>query len=169
MKDELGGKIMTEFIVLRVKMYAYRNIDKKVEDKHCKGTKKCVVTESLTFDDYKACLLDGKTIYRQKILFENKKHVATDIELVISCFLYIFLSYHPFLQSCFLHIYTKMSFPEKSFQRYLYYIIKQRFIVFICMKSSKFIFEDVSSMFDYFLRIFSHVRDIPTKSNDLIV
>ena len=63
MKDELGGKIMTEFIVLRVKMYAYRNIDKKVKDKHCKGTKKCIVTESLTFVNYKACLFDGKTIY----------------------------------------------------------------------------------------------------------
>ena len=43
--------------------------------KHCKGTKKCVVAESLTFDDYKTCLFDGKTIYREQMLFENnKKH-----------------------------------------------------------------------------------------------
>ena len=74
MKDELGGKIMTEFVALRAKMYAYRKIDKEVEEKRCKGTKKCVVSEDLTFDDYKTCLFDGETIYRDQMLFENKKH-----------------------------------------------------------------------------------------------
>ena len=74
MKDELGGKIMTEFVALRAKMYAYRKIDKEVEEKRCKGTKKCVVAEGLTFDDYKTCLFDGKTVYREQMLFENKKH-----------------------------------------------------------------------------------------------
>ena len=74
MRDELGGKIMTEFVALRAKMYAYRKIDKEVEEKRSKGTKKCVVTEGLTFDDYKICLSDGEKIYREQILFENKKH-----------------------------------------------------------------------------------------------
>ena len=62
MKDELGGKIMTEFATLRAKMYAYRQMDKEVEVKRCKDTKKCVVAEGLTFDDYKTCLFDGETI-----------------------------------------------------------------------------------------------------------
>ena len=55
-------------------MYAYRKIDKEVEEKRFKGTKKCMVSEGLTFDDCKTCLLDGETIYREQILFENKKH-----------------------------------------------------------------------------------------------
>ena len=78
MKDELGGKL-----ALRAKMYAYRKIDRLVaqhehfvacDEKCCKGTKKCVVSEGVTFDDYKACLFDGKTIYRGQMLSENKKH-----------------------------------------------------------------------------------------------
>ena len=26
-----------------------------------------------TFDDYRKCLFDGKTVYREQMLFENKK------------------------------------------------------------------------------------------------
>ena len=74
MEDEPGGKFVTEFVALRAKMYAYRKIDKEVEEKRCKGTKKCVVAESLTFEDYKTCLSDGKTVYREQMLFENKEH-----------------------------------------------------------------------------------------------
>ena len=75
MKDESNGKIMTEFVALRAKMYAYRLLDdKKPEDKKCKGTKKCVVAETLTFEDYKRCLCEGKTVYREQMLFEHKKH-----------------------------------------------------------------------------------------------
>ena len=83
MKDEPGGKIMTEFVALRAKMYVHRKIDHQAtlhddfvacDEKHCKGTKKCVVSEGLTFDDYKTCLFDGKTMYRGQMLFENEKH-----------------------------------------------------------------------------------------------
>ena len=74
MKYELGGKIMTEFVALRAKMYAYRKIDKEVEEKCCKGTKKCVVSEGPTFDDYKTCLFDCETIYREQMFIEDKKH-----------------------------------------------------------------------------------------------
>ena len=73
-KDELGGKIMTEFVALKAKTYAYRKIDKEVEENPCNGTKKCLVSEGLPFDDYNTCLFDGETIYREQMLFENKKH-----------------------------------------------------------------------------------------------
>ena len=33
-----------------------------------------MVSEGLTFDDYKTCLFDDETIYREQMLFENKKH-----------------------------------------------------------------------------------------------
>ena len=41
MKDELEGEIMTEFVTLRPKMYAYKM--RSVESKKCKGIKKCVI------------------------------------------------------------------------------------------------------------------------------
>ena len=77
MKDELDGKIMTEFVALRGDMYAYRKIDKEVEEKRCKGTKKCVVSEGLTFENYKTCLFDGKTVYREQMLFEKRSTRCT--------------------------------------------------------------------------------------------
>ena len=67
---------MIEFVAFRTKMFAHRKQDKKLEDKRCKGTKKYVVAESLTFDDYKTCLFDGKTICREQRLFGNEKHVV---------------------------------------------------------------------------------------------
>ena len=69
MKDELGGKIMTEFETLRPKLYAYRKLDGK-EDKKCKGIRKCVVKKTLGFNDYKECLFNsvGKSIYRSQLM-----------------------------------------------------------------------------------------------------
>ena len=32
-----------------------------------------MVSEELTFEDYNTCLLDGETIYREQVFFENKK------------------------------------------------------------------------------------------------
>ena len=33
-----------------------------------------MLSEGFTFGDYKTCLFDGETIYREQTLFENKKH-----------------------------------------------------------------------------------------------
>ena len=59
MKDELGGHIMTEFVVLRLKTYLYITDDYK-EDKKAKGTKKLVIKIERKFYDYKNCLLNNK-------------------------------------------------------------------------------------------------------------
>ena len=50
MKDELGGKIITEFIALRPKTYSYLPDDCK-EDKKARGTKACVKKERLKLKD----------------------------------------------------------------------------------------------------------------------
>ena len=42
MKDELGGKIITEFVTLKPKTYSFLTDDGK-EDKKAKGTKKCII------------------------------------------------------------------------------------------------------------------------------
>ena len=42
MKDELGGKIMKDFVGLRTKCYLYLMDDGEV-DKKAKGTKMCVI------------------------------------------------------------------------------------------------------------------------------
>ena len=65
MKDELGGKIITEFITLRPKTYTYLTDDGK-EDKKAKGTKKCVIKRMIKFDDYKRCLLNGEVILKSQ-------------------------------------------------------------------------------------------------------
>ena len=56
MKDELGGKIITEFVTSRPKTYSYLTDDGKKDEK-AKGTKKCIIKKMIKFNDYKKCLL----------------------------------------------------------------------------------------------------------------
>ena len=51
-KDELEGKIMTEFCALRAKTYAYKVSD-DTECKKAKGTKKSVIKRELMFENYR--------------------------------------------------------------------------------------------------------------------
>ena len=73
MKDELGGKIITEFITLRPKTYSYLTDDGK-EDKKTKGTKKCLIKRMIKFNDYKNCLLKDEVILKSQQRFISKKH-----------------------------------------------------------------------------------------------
>ena len=63
MKDELGGKIMIEFVGLRAKTYVYL-LDDYNEDKKAKGTRKCVIKRKVKFGNYNSRL--------EAIQFENK-------------------------------------------------------------------------------------------------
>ena len=80
MKDELGGKIMTEFVALRPKLYSYKKLDGS-EDKKCKGIKTCIVKKTLTFEDYKTCLFSDSTEYRSQLMFRSAKHEVHTIEV----------------------------------------------------------------------------------------
>ena len=73
MKDELGGRVITEFVALRPKTYSYLTDDSK-EDKKAKGTKKCVIKRMIKFDDYKNCLLNGEVILKLQQRFISKGH-----------------------------------------------------------------------------------------------
>ena len=65
-KDELKGKVMTEFITLALKAYTYLD-DNDKEHKKLKGIIKCVRDKVLRFNDYMDALLLNKTIrYRQQ-------------------------------------------------------------------------------------------------------
>ena len=65
MKDELGGRVITEFVALRPKTYSYLTDDCK-EDKKAKGTKKCMIKRMIKFDDYKNCLLSREVILKSQ-------------------------------------------------------------------------------------------------------
>ena len=72
MKDEPGGKIMTELVALRSKTYSYL-IDNGKNDKKAKGTKKCVIKRRHKFSDYKDCLLNNKIILKSQQRFKSER------------------------------------------------------------------------------------------------
>ena len=73
MKDELGGKIITEFVTLRPKTYSFLTDDGK-EDKKATGTKKCIIKKKIKFNDYKKCLFNDELILKSQQRFISKKH-----------------------------------------------------------------------------------------------
>ena len=73
MKDELGGRIMKEFIGLRPKCYSYSTDNGNV-DKKSKGTKKWVIKKDLMLDNYSECLKEKKKILRSQQRFKSDAH-----------------------------------------------------------------------------------------------
>ena len=72
-KDELGGKIMTEFVALRTKAYAYLMEDGS-KHKKVKGTKKCIIKRELMFEHYKDSLFNDKIVVKSQQRFRSDHH-----------------------------------------------------------------------------------------------
>ena len=73
MKDEAAGKQITEFVGLRAKMYSHRT-EGEVDVKKCKGIKKNVVKNGITFQDYKDCLNTGIKLMKTQYTFRSRQH-----------------------------------------------------------------------------------------------
>ena len=67
-------------MALRPKLCSYRKLD-GLEDKKCKGIKKCIVKKTLTFEDYKTCLFNDSTEHRSQLMFRSSKHEVHTIEV----------------------------------------------------------------------------------------
>ena len=81
-KDDLGGNIITEVVVLEAKTYSYlidgyddSNDEKnKIINKKAKGIKKCVIKLKLILKNYKDCLFNNETILRPQQRFKSYHH-----------------------------------------------------------------------------------------------
>ena len=82
-KDELGGKIITEFVALRPKTYSYLTDDFK-EDKKAKGTKKCVIKRELKFNNYRDCLLNDKVVLKSQQRLKSERHDVYTEKIALS-------------------------------------------------------------------------------------
>ena len=95
-KDEAGGNSISEFVGLRSKMYAFKiqeyddrcekefcdgNCEKKEclgnGGKKCKGVKKSVVKNAITFENYKDCLFNGVTHRAKFNTLRSRRHEIT--------------------------------------------------------------------------------------------
>ncbi|GFY01936.1 uncharacterized protein TNCV_5097971 [Trichonephila clavipes] len=78
MKDENKGNIMTEYVGLKSKMYAYKT-NNKIE-KRLKGIKKLTIKNKTTFEDYKTCLFNEKIKYVDMNFIRSKFHSLHSIK-----------------------------------------------------------------------------------------
>ena len=71
-KDEVGGKIISEFVGLRAKNYSY--VCEGKEYKRCKGIKKSVTKKDIRHEDYINCLLHNVQLRKKMNVFRCHKH-----------------------------------------------------------------------------------------------
>ena len=71
-KDEVGGKIIEEFVGLRSKLYSYKLNGE--DEKKCKGIKKNVIKKNIKFEDYKECLFSRRDQMRKMNVIRSYNH-----------------------------------------------------------------------------------------------
>ena len=75
-KDELDGKVTTEFCAPRAKTYAFKIDDEDTEKKRAKGTKKCVIKRILRFKRYTYSLFKNKPILTSQQRFKSDHQIV---------------------------------------------------------------------------------------------
>ncbi|XP_015115958.1 uncharacterized protein LOC107040393 [Diachasma alloeum] len=73
MNDECGGKIMTDFIGLRAKLYTFKVMGEVKEKKRAKGVKGSTL-RTITFDVYENCHLKQENLVKEQYFIQSKKH-----------------------------------------------------------------------------------------------
>ena len=86
MKDECGGKILTEWVGLRPKLYSF--LTESGEKQKAKGLKKSIKNKSLRHENFLKCLRTGKSQTRKQCLFRSRDHhIFTEnmVKVALSC------------------------------------------------------------------------------------
>ena len=72
MKDEAGGEIIEKFVGLCTKLYSYLMFEGK--EKKCKGIKKSVVKNKITFKNFEECLFTEISQLEKMNVIRSHKH-----------------------------------------------------------------------------------------------
>lgn len=82
MNDENSGKIMTEFVGLRAKMYSFKIDGEDVKKSTVKKSKGVVgsTLKTVTFADYKNCLFNKTIMYRKQKFIKSEQHQVFSIK-----------------------------------------------------------------------------------------
>ena len=89
MKDEFNGKIISEFVGLRSKLYSLTIDGEKKEKKVAKGVKRCVINKELKFSDFKSTLVNKTKLNKNMNFIKSKLHNVNTVKvnkICLSCF-----------------------------------------------------------------------------------
>lgn len=76
-KDETAGKIITEYVGLKSKLYTYE-IENTETKKKAKGVKKSAM-RTISIEDYRNALFDGEPIYKKQKLIRSVDHEVSTV------------------------------------------------------------------------------------------